>query len=215
MEHLGPQGPELLSDFGHWPWALGGRVSRRLDLEVANLKEATTIIVRYHYLHRARTMAQLPYWIKLDNYRIGVILFALPRLSVPFCGYSPMELLELARLWMAPKYQGHFVVDRRGKTHRLCLASCAVARALKRCQRDWHSKYPRLPQVRAVVSWADMEHHEGTIYRAANFTEVGLSGGRLHGHAQRRNGGHDKLHSDYLHKKRAFVYPFDNPRLGP
>lgn len=48
----------------------------------------------------------------------------------------------------------------------------------QRAAKDWALKYPRLPNIRAIVSWADDVHHEGTIYRAANFTELGKSGGR-------------------------------------
>ncbi len=36
----------------------------RVGLRIANLKQATEVIVRNHYLHRGRTMAQLPYWIR-------------------------------------------------------------------------------------------------------------------------------------------------------
>lgn len=56
-----------------------------------------------------------------------------------------------------------------------------------------------------------MEHHEGVIYRAANFREIGVSGGSLHGNTYRRNGGHDQLNPDYLHSKRAFIYEFSRP----
>lgn len=183
-------------------------ISRRINICRANLKEATQIIVKYHYLHRGRTMAQLPYWVTLDGCRVGVILFALPRLSVPFFGISPMALLELARLWLLPQVQNQHVLDSKGRKHSLSVASCAVAKALRRCREDWREKYPHLPPIQAVVSWADTQHHDGVIYRAANFTEVGTSGGSLHGNAKRRNGGRDQLHQDYLHKKRAFMFRF-------
>ena len=60
----------------------------------------------------------------------------------------------------------------------------------------------------ACVSWADDEHHEGTIYRAANFEEVGKSGGSLHGNATRPNGGRDQLNKDYAHVKTAFIHHY-------
>jgi hypothetical protein len=47
----------------------------RICLEIANLKEATEVIVKNHYLHRGRTMAQIAYWISLDNRRRGVVLY--------------------------------------------------------------------------------------------------------------------------------------------
>ena len=65
------------------------KLRSRVSLEVANLKEATQVVVENHYLHRGRTMAQMPYWILLDDKRCGVLLFALPRLSVDFQGHGP------------------------------------------------------------------------------------------------------------------------------
>ena len=64
--------------------------------------------------------------------------------------------------------------------------------------------------ITACVSWADDVHHEGTIYRASNFTEVGKSGGSLHGTSKRKGGGRDQAHADYVHPKSAFL--FDYPK---
>lgn len=183
----------------------------RVDLEVANLKEATEVIVKNHYLHRGRTMAQLPYWINLDGERSGVLLFALPRFSVEYQGYGPMNLLELARMWLNPKVQGMRVTDSDGNEHAFSVASCAVGAALRRVRQDWYGKYPHLPYPLAVVSWADDVHHEGTIYRATNFREVGKSGGSFHGNGSRPNGGQNQLNEDYLHVKTAFLYEYAKP----
>ena len=184
------------------------RLRDRVDLEVANLKEATEVIVKNHYLHRGRTMAQLPYWILFDGERVGVLLYSYARMSVAYQGFKPMNILELARMWLNPRVQGIRVVDSRGRECALSVASCAIGKSLRRIQADWHGKYPHLPDILTVVSWADTEHHEGVIYRAANFQEVGTSGGSLHGSTYRRNGGHDQLNADYLHVKKAFIYPF-------
>lgn len=180
----------------------------RLHLSVANLKEATEVIVENHYLHRGRTMAQMPYWINLDGNRSGVLLFSLPRLSVTYQGYRPMNLIELARLWVDPNVQGQRVVDSDGQEHSLAISTCAIGAALRQIRQDWHGKYPHLPMIEACVSWADDEHHEGTVYRASNFVEVGKSGGCLHGNAHRSNGGKDQLNEDYRHIKTAFIYRF-------
>ncbi len=185
-----------------------GRLRQRIDLRIANLKQATAVIVEKHYLHRGRTMAQLPYWITVDEQTCGVILFAYPRMSVSYQGYRPMNLLELARLWIDPLVQGLRVRDRDSIEHAFSVATCAVGKALRRIRQDWHVKYPHLPAVQAIVSWADAEHHEGTVYRACNFREVGKSGGTYHGSARRSNGGRDQLNPDYLHEKRAFLYSY-------
>jgi hypothetical protein len=181
----------------------------KIKLVPAVLKEATEVIVEHHYLHRGRTMGQIAYWIEVDGERSGVILFALPRMSVTFQGYHPMELIELARMWLSPSVQGAVITDRDGTPHSYSIASAAVGQALRRIRQDWNVKYPNLPLVKACVSWADLEHHEGTIYRASNFREIeGRSGGSLHGKAHRSNGGHDQAHEDYLHQKSAFLYEY-------
>jgi hypothetical protein len=184
------------------------RLRDRVELAIAPLKEATDLIVRNHYLHRGRTMAQLAYWIQIDDACVGVMLYAYPRLSVKFHGYAPMNLLELARLWINPAVQGGTVVDSNGQQHASAIATCAVGRSLRRIRADWQGKYPHLPKVLAVVSWADLERHEGTIYRASNFREVGKSGGRSHGGTERINGGRYYNHTDYSHSKATFLYNF-------
>lgn len=188
------------------------RLRDRVGLRAAVLKEATAVIVRNHYLHRGRTMAQLSYWVTLDDEPVGVLLFAYPRMSQPFQGYGPMNLLELARMWLDPSVQGLTVTDSDGHEHAFSVGTCAVGMALRQIRQDWAAKYPHLPPAEAVVSWADQVHHEGTIYRAANFREVGTSGGSLHGNAHRRNGGRDQLNPDYLHPKTAFLYEYGAAR---
>jgi hypothetical protein len=153
-------------------------------------------------------MAQLAYWIQIDAACVGVLLYAYPRLSVKFHGFAPMNLLELARLWIDPAVQGGTIVDSNGQRHAGAIATCAVGHSLRRIRADWQGKYPRLPKVLAVVSWADLERHEGTIYKASNFLEVGKSGGRRHGGTERINGGRYYNHTDYSHSKATFLYNF-------
>lgn len=186
----------------------GTPLRQRIGLENADLKAATAVIVENHYLHRGRTMAQVPYWVTLDNVRCGVLLFSLPRMSVPFHGHEPMQLVELARMWLHPEVQGIRHISSDGREHSFSVATAAVGAALRRVRQDWHGKYPHLPLITACVSWADDVHHEGTIYRAANFQEVGKSGGALHGSAARKGGGRDQAHPDYLHSKSAFLFPY-------
>mgnify|MGYP001167689804 CR=1 FL=1 len=184
------------------------KLSKRVTLEIANLKEATRIIINYHYLHRGRTMAQLPYWILLDNVKIGVLLYAYPRLSVPLFGVEPMNILELARMWISPSVQDKKQKSSEGKYHSFSVASCALGKSLKKIQFDWHKKYSHLPDVKAVVSWADDEHHEGTVYKATNFVAKKKSGGSLHGNAKRNNGGRDQKNKDYLNVKTLWWYEY-------
>jgi hypothetical protein len=191
-----------------------GTAQHNVSLEIAVLREATDVIVANHYLHRGRRMAQLPYWVLHAGERVGVMLFALPRLSVSFHGHHPMALIELARLWLDPQVQDRFVVDRRGRRHSLSIASRAIGHAMRRVRTDWATKYPHLPSIEACVAWADLTRHEGTVYKAANFTFVGTSGGRQPGRWNRPGGGEHKRHDDYLARKACFMYSWDSRARG-
>jgi hypothetical protein len=122
-----------------------------------------------------------------------------------------MNILELARIWISPDVQNHAVTDSEGREHTFAVASAGVGKTLRAVRQDWFLRYPNLPDVHAVVSWADTEHHEGTIYRAANFRETGQSGGSMHGSRQRPTGGRDQLNADYSHVKTRFLYRFPRP----
>jgi hypothetical protein len=185
-----------------------GRMSERVTIEVADLKLATRIIICNHYLHRGRTMAQLPYWIKVDNISVGVVLYSYPRLSQPLYGIRPLNLLELARMWISPDVQGQAIVDSSGKQHAVSIASNAISKTVKYIRQDWVIKYPKLPDIYAIISWSDNVHHEGTIYKASNFVSMGQSGGSLHGSRRRSNGGRDQLNPDYEHTKTVWLYKY-------
>ena len=186
------------------------KLRRRIDLEIATLREANQVVIRWHYLHRRRTMAQLPYWITLDGNRVGVMLFALPRVSAPLYGHEPLQILEMARLWIHPSAQGCTVTDSSGRSHSLPVATCAIGKALRRVRRDWSGKYPHLPGIEACVSWSDDALHEGTIYRASNFLEVGKSSRRSRtGSAWRRR---RTEYADLLHPKTCYLHRFARAR---
>ena len=187
------------------------KLSKRLTLEIAPLKESSLVIIHHHYLHRTRTMSQLPYWIFIDGIPVGVILYSLPRVNVPIDGIEPMKLLELARLWIHPSVQNKTFKDKSGRTHSLSVASCAMGKSLRRIKKDWEEKYPTLPEVDAIVSWSDDVRHKGTIYRSSNFSETGKSGGNLHGTGtKRKDGGYYRLNKDHRNIKTRFIYKFDH-----
>ncbi|MFM8792121.1 MAG: hypothetical protein ACKOFX_06505 [Solirubrobacterales bacterium] len=117
-----------------------------------------------------------------------------------------MELLELARLWIHASAQEQVRIDRSGLVHAPCIASASISKSLRRIRADWHGKYPHLPEIQAVVSWADTTLHRGTVYKAANFTCVGGAGGGKRGRTS--NGGARFFHADYAREKIAFIYPF-------
>ena len=44
-----------------------GKLSKRLTLKIADLKDPNLIIIKHPYLNRPRTMSQLSYWIRFDE----------------------------------------------------------------------------------------------------------------------------------------------------
>ena len=186
--------------------ATNEKLSKRLTLEIADLKESSKIIKHHHYLHRGRTMSQLPYWICIDGERVGVLLYSLPRVSNPIDGIEPMKLLELARLWINPSVQNLTYEDRNGKSHSLPVASCAMGKSLRRIKKDWYMKYPNLPGIDAIVSWSDDIRHKGTIYKSSNFQETGKSGGNSHGNGKRKDSGNYIPHKDFKEAKACEIY---------
>ena len=185
-----------------------GKLSKRLTLKIAPLKESNLVIIHHHYLHRSRTMSQLPYWICIDDIPVGVILYSMPRVNVPIDGIEPMKLLELARLWIHPSVQNLSYEDRNGKSHSLSVASCAMGKSLRRIKKDWYMKYPNLPKIDAVISWSDDKRHKGTIYKSSNFKVTGKSGGNSHGAGKRKDSGNYLPHKDFKNVKTRFLYKY-------
>jgi len=182
-----------------------GKLSKRLTLKIADLKESNLIIIKHHYLHRSRTMSQLSYWICIDEIQVGVISYSLPRISNPVDGIEPMNLLELARLWIHPSVQNLNYEDRNGKSHSLSIASCAMGKSIKRVKTDWYMKYPNLPKIDAIISWSDDKRHKGTIYKSSNFKVTGKSGGNSHGNGKRKDSGNYLPHKDFKNVKTRFL----------
>jgi hypothetical protein len=84
----------------------------------------------------------------------------MPRINIPIDGIEPMNLLELARLWINPSAQNLSYEDRNGKSHSLSVASCVMGKSMRRIRKDWKEKYPQLPEVDAIVSWSDDIRHK-------------------------------------------------------
>ena len=192
----------------------GIKISDRVTLEIAVLKEATRIVVYHHYLHRCRTMAQLAYWIKLDDTKVGVLLYSYPRLSSEVSGVQPMNILELARVWLHDSVQGVEVADSSGQKHAACIVSSAISKANKRVRNDWYQKYNRMPDIDAVISYADTTRYDGTIYKAANFIDLGERKGSSTTVGVRSDGSKRVSRPDYANRKRLYMYKFIQ-RLSP
>jgi hypothetical protein len=114
------------------------------------------------------------------------------------------QVLDLARVWVHPELQAvqweglsrptrfeDGTVGRRPVTHTLNVFSRMVSAVLARTpgsdscqlQRDWLAhhppRFPELPyHVELVISYCQLDHHDGTGYRAANFRSFGLTADR-------------------------------------
>ena len=147
-------------------------------------------VVKYHYLHRWPHPMSLPFGYRLirdgvptapDGRPWGVVVMKKPqqlRHSGLF-GYDGLpthwQVLDLARVWIHPALQG-----KRADGHAECVFSQMVGLVMRRVQRDWLEHhppvYPDLPyQIATVISYCELEHHDGTAYRASGFRRVGMS----------------------------------------
>jgi len=75
------------------------------------------------------------------------------------------------------------------------LASHVLGKLARQLPRDWHARYRITPWLMETYVAAP---HAGTAYRAANWTEVGLTAGR---------GRQDRTGKARLGRKRVFLYP--------
>ena len=202
-----------IENFGQLPKYFSpsmGKLSLRLTLEIADLKDSNLIIIHHHYLNRFRTMGQLAYWICIDKIKVGVISYSLPIVSNLVDGIEPMKLIELTTLWTHPSVENLTTEDRNGKTQSLSVASCTMEKSIKRVKEDWYMKYANLPKIDAVIYWSVEKRHKGTIYKSPNFKITGKNGGNYHSAGNRKNSGNQIHHKDYKNVKKFFLYRFDN-----
>ena len=128
-------------------------------------QEAGTILLKYHYLKDISKgfKSGYNYGIFKSDALLGVIIFTgfpVPELAKGMLGLERNEqqgLFELSRLCLEPKIQQ--------EEHNL--ASWFVARAIKQLRKD--------TEVKIILSYADAEYHNGTVYKACNFKYYGLS----------------------------------------
>lgn len=150
-------------------------------------------VERDHYIHRWPDARSLPfaYCLSADGSRaasdgrpLGVVVMKKLQhhKQHKLFGYDGLptawQVLDLARVWIHPQLQSvRFEgVDRRGvmREHTLNVFSRMVSAVLRRVQMDWLSHhppvFPELPyHIELIISYCELEHHDGTGYRAANF----------------------------------------------
>jgi len=123
------------------------------------------ILFKYHYLKDISKSfkSRFNYGLIKDGVCVGVIIFTgfpVPELSKGMLGLSRNDqegLFELSRLCLRPEVQQ--------SEHNL--ASWFVSRAIRSLRKD--------TSVRVILSYADADFHNGTVYLACNFNYYGLT----------------------------------------
>lgn len=184
----------------------------RIALEVAGRNWLNGMATAHHYMHRPVHCRAVPFgWAvrfdgelyQPDGAPSGLIVFAsihYTRLRGEF-GYPGLptkwQVLSLSRLWL------HDNLPRNSET-------VVIAKALKLVQARWLEVHPPVDwsqpyQIRKVISYSDTRYHQGTIYRAANFREVGRTVSATR-HKNTRGGGMEGA------ELVCFVYDLPEPR---
>lgn len=137
-----------------------------LKVAPATLLDCRQILFRYHYLKDISKSFKSGVNIGVydDQGRcLGVCIFTglpVPELAQGMFGLARTNqhgLFELSRLCLTPESQAQH--------HNL--ASWFLARAIKMLRNQ--------TKVRAILSYADADHHLGKVYQASNFQYFGLS----------------------------------------
>lgn len=196
---------------------------KRIRLIETDRDVLNDIAKQYHYKHAAVHQRSTPFGYMVefdgnlympDGSPCGIIIFA----SIHFTkwrgvfGYPGLptkwQVLSLSRLWL------HDDLPRNSET-------VVIAKAIKpqgheqisRVGRDWlrvhPPRYPEEPyHIRVIVSYSDKTHgHEGTIYKASNFTYKGDTTSQKR-HKNTRGSGEDG------HTLAAYIYHLPEPKIS-
>tara|TARA_R110002012_G_scaffold262505_1_gene444814 strand:- start:17871 stop:18467 length:597 start_codon:yes stop_codon:yes gene_type:complete len=128
-------------------------------------QECVPILKNYHYLTGISKGFKSGYNFGLfvDDEVAGVCIFTgfpVAELAKGMYGLDRSDqagLFELSRLCLSPSVQK--------QEHNIC--SWFVSRAIRQLKKQTN--------VRSILSYADSEYHQGTIYRACNFKYYGLT----------------------------------------
>ena len=139
-----------------------------------------------HYLRRWPDPRSLPFAYRLDcdgrssdGGPWGLCVFKKPQhhRQAGLFGYPGLptawQVLDLARVWVHPDLQ-----RKLSNGHSLCAFSRMLSLCLHRLQADWLQHHPPVfPQqpyhIALIISYCQLDHHDGTGYRASNFQRFG------------------------------------------
>ena len=128
-------------------------------------QQCASILLKWHYLKDISKgfRSGVNYGLFLNDKLCGVCIytgFSVPELVSGMYGLEKSEqkgFFELSRLCLEPETQK---VEHN-------LASWFVSRTIKRLRKEY--------KVRAILSYADSNHHKGIVYKACNFDYYGLT----------------------------------------
>jgi hypothetical protein len=134
-------------------------------IEIISKAESATILLKFHYLKDISKgfKSGVNYGLFNKGALVGVCIytgFPVPELVKGMFGLDRNDqkgFYELSRLCLEPEIQ---------KTEHN-LASWFVSKTVKLLKSQFN--------VRAILSYADNDHHSGTVYKACNFTYYGLT----------------------------------------
>lgn len=154
----------------------------------------------YHYLHRWPDPRSIPFSYRIevdgrsladDGRLLGLLVLKKPQhhKQKNLFGYNGLptswQVLDLARVWIHPELQ-----HKQANGHALAIFSRAVSQLwrpvgkpdqrMTRLQTDWLDhhppRFPHLPyHIRILLSYCQLDHHDGTGYRAAGFESFGFT----------------------------------------
>jgi hypothetical protein len=135
------------------------------SIERVSKAQCADVLLKYHYLKDISKgfKSGFNYGLIKDGVCVGVIIFTgfpVPELSKGMLGLARDDqdgLFELSRLCLHPEVQQ--------SEHNL--ASWFVSRSIRALRKD--------TPVRVILSYADADFHQGTVYSACNFSYYGLT----------------------------------------
>lgn len=136
-----------------------------MEIKSISKQEASTLLLKFHYLKDISKgfKSGYNYGLFIEDQLMGVIIFTgfpVPELVVGAFGLERDDqegFFELSRLCLHP------TVQLPNKN----IASQFVSKSIKLLRKS--------VKVRAILSYADCDHHKGIIYQACNFKYYGKS----------------------------------------
>ena len=130
-----------------------------LDIKQIDHKTASSCYQKWHYFGQKGFLASFNFGVYFNNELVGSISYGIPNarnIKGIYDSVSQKYFFELTRLALSPE-----------------CPKCSESRVIGRTLRLLHQLKPEL---KGVITYADTaQNHTGTIYRASNFTYLGLT----------------------------------------